>query len=184
MDTEGGEGGDAKKWGNFYDRLKKQYVAAPKPFQYQLDLVSAKPKPRAGKFIIVIKKFIAMYKDGIKQLYQNEEDHRDNYWSELNRHFHNDYEMGFVNDTYWEQPKNKIKKYFALLIHTKRIFKVIQRMVSEADYLYRDPEGKKKSFEQEASYLDFLKDGEYKVMGEIISKYEEYADNRAIKQKI
>ena len=85
-----------------------------------------------------------MYKEGIKQLYENEEDHRDNYWSQLNRHFHDHYEMGFVNDTYWEQPKNKIKKYFAVLIHTKKIFNVIEFMIENASYLYKEPEEKKK----------------------------------------
>lgn len=139
---------EKKKWGDFYDRLRKEYKEGSKPFVYELDLASAKPKPRAGKFIIVIKKFISMYKDGIKELYDNEEDHRDNYWSELNRHFHEDYEMGFVNNTYWEQPKNKIKKYFALLIHTKRIFEVITFMVEKADYLYIDPEEKKQSLQK------------------------------------
>ena len=99
---------------------------------YELDLASTKPKPRAAKFMIVIKKFISIYKDGIKELYDNEEDHRDNYWSELKKLFHNDYEMGFVDSTFWEQPKNKIKKYFALLIHTKRIFEVLDYIMEHA----------------------------------------------------
>ena len=89
--------------------------------------------------MLVIKKFISIYKDDIKELYDNEEDHRDNYWSELNRHFHKDYEMGFVNETYWEQPKHKIKKYIAILIHTKRIFHVLKFMTNDANYLYRNP---------------------------------------------
>lgn len=38
--------------------------------------------------------------------------------------------MGFVNEMYWEKPKNKIKKYFALLIYTKRIFTVLERIIN------------------------------------------------------
>lgn len=32
--------------------------------------------------------------------------------------------------------------------------------------------------------LDFLKDGQYTIMGDIITKYEEYSDNRAMEEKV
>lgn len=86
--------------------------------------------------------------------------------------------MGFVNQNYWDRPKNKIKKYFALLIHTKRIFTVLEKVVETMGYIFINEEEKKKNFKQEITNLDFLADGKYKVMGEIITEYEKYADNR------
>lgn len=55
--------------------------------------------------------------------------------------------MGFVRDMFYEQPKNKIKKYFALLLHTKRIFAVLETIVNEMGYLFQNEEEKKKNFQ-------------------------------------
>jgi hypothetical protein len=37
--------------------------------------------------MIVVRKFICIYKNGLREVYDNEVDNRDNYWSELHRHF-------------------------------------------------------------------------------------------------
>lgn len=33
----------------------------------------------------------------MRESFDNEDDRRDNYWSELNKYFHEEYEIGFVN---------------------------------------------------------------------------------------
>lgn len=73
--------------------------------------------------------------------------------------------MGFLNEGYWEKPQQKIKKYFALLIHTKRIFKVLEETINKMGYLFQNEEQKRKNYEDEIKNLNFLEDGNYKVMG-------------------
>lgn len=66
---------------------------------------------------------------------------------------------------YWDKPKNKLKKYFAILLHTKRIFTVLEKVLNEMIYLYQDEEKKKQNYYEEIKNLEFLADGQYKVMG-------------------
>lgn len=54
--------------------------------------------------------------------------------------------MGFLNEGYWEKPQQKIKKYFALLIHTKRIFKVLDETINKMGYLFQNEEQKRKNY--------------------------------------
>ncbi len=75
MDSEAGN-----KLANFYIRLRKQYEDS-KPMTYEVDLVSNQPKTRAAKFNVMITKFISIYKWGLRQTYDNEDDRKDNYWS-------------------------------------------------------------------------------------------------------
>lgn len=44
-----------------------------KPFTYELDLTSNQPKPRAAKFMIMIQKFITIFKWGLRETYNNED---------------------------------------------------------------------------------------------------------------
>ena len=43
------------------------------PFQYELDLVSPKPKPKQTKFIIIIKRFITIFKSKMKSEYDSDD---------------------------------------------------------------------------------------------------------------
>ena len=65
----------------FYKLCRDQYQKSKGPIVYELDFTSAKPKPRAGKFNIIINKFITIYKSGMKEIYDHEEDTHDNYWN-------------------------------------------------------------------------------------------------------
>lgn len=51
-------------------------------------------------------------------------------------------------------------------------------------YLFVDEEAKRKHYEEEIKPLKFLADGQYKIMGEIVSKYDEYADKKNEEKKI
>lgn len=101
----------------------------------------------------------------MRESFDNEDDRRDNYWSELNKTFHEDFEMGFVNEGYWDKPKNKLRKYFAILIHTKRIFTVMERIVKQMGHMYQNEDEKIKNFNEEIKCLEFMADGQYKIMG-------------------
>ena len=52
---------------NFWKRARGEYEDSPEPFIYELDLQSPKPKPQAAKFIIIIKKFIDIFKNKMKK---------------------------------------------------------------------------------------------------------------------
>jgi hypothetical protein len=52
---------------DFYTRAKKEYEAAQKPFIYELNIFSTQPKPK--KFMIIINKFIDVFKNGMKEEY-------------------------------------------------------------------------------------------------------------------
>lgn len=41
--------------------------------------------------MIIISKLMAIFKYGMRETYDNEDDRKDNYWSELNKHFHEDF---------------------------------------------------------------------------------------------
>lgn len=48
---------------------------------------------------------------------------KDNYWTELEKYYGtNQYEMIYIQDNSYEKKKNKLRLYFGLLIHNKKLF--------------------------------------------------------------
>ena len=109
----------------------------------------------------------------MKKQYDHEDDEINNYWNIVAERYPTDYEIRFVKDGFWEKPKSQLQKYFALLLHTKRIFVVLEDLVKKMGYLYENHEQKIADYEKEIKLVDFLNDNEYKIMGSFISEYEE-----------
>lgn len=49
---------------DFYVRARKEYESSSEPFTYELNLYSTQPKPK--KFMIIINRFIDVFKEGMK----------------------------------------------------------------------------------------------------------------------
>ena len=52
---------------NFWSKAREEYIKADKPIIYELDLQTPQPKPKIAKFIIMIKKFIEIFKMSMKK---------------------------------------------------------------------------------------------------------------------
>lgn len=51
--------------------------------------------------------------------------------------------MRYVNDYFYEKSQLKLQKYFAILLHTKRIFFIMSDILNNMKFLYMNFEEKK-----------------------------------------
>jgi hypothetical protein len=86
--------------------------------------------------------------------------------------------MGFIVKEIYDKKKNKLKTYFGILIHTKQIFNIYAQILKEMTYLYEDPNKKLQNVEKDLEFVSFLKDGQYRIMSDVISSYETYEEHR------
>ena len=124
----------------FYLKLKGEYEKGAKPYIYEF---SFSEQPMHKKFRLILKKFIDVLKEGMKEEYRFEEGNEYSYWGELEKHFKDMDEMSFIVNNVYEVEEKKMRIFVTLLLQTRRLFWVMEEVVHKLNYLYIDGKRKK-----------------------------------------
>ena len=73
--------------------------------------------------------------------------------------------MGFIVENIYDKKIMKIRQYFGLLIHSKKIFGFLDEVVKKMSHMYENPANKAETLSEEIKPIEFLKDGQYLIMG-------------------
>ena len=93
----------------------------------------------------MLNKFIDIFKSGMKIEYLEDTEEKENYWNELVKQYKDTYEMGFIVENIYDKKIMKIRQYFGLLIHSKKIYQFLADVIKKMPYVYENAEKKAES---------------------------------------
>lgn len=74
----------------------------------------------------------------MKEDYRYDGEDASNYWDELEKNYGETLEMKYIMKKIYEGKEVKIRIYFALLLHNKKLFLFFDSLLVGMGYLYKD----------------------------------------------
>lgn len=90
--------------------------------------------------------------------------------------------MSFIMKKIYQGKDVKLRIYFVLLLHTKKLFSFFDEVLKKMDYLYKNIAEKKVKMEKDIAPLSFFKDGQYVIQSQYITDFNHFREEEEMKK--